>query len=251
MRTPLQGTLNVARFNWPYYAAAGAGAVLAAAGGRLVPNRRFALAKPLRGILKLGLFAGGVATLNSLLATYCVYDGSGYYDLDWLDHVPTPRRVLNVNAGFDELTGLLRVRYPAAEVVPVDFYDPETHTEASIARARAAYPPPPDTVALGRPAHVSRLAPANLIVAALSAHEIRDAAERADFFARLRARLLPGGRIVLVEHVRDLANALAYSVGVGHFHTRAEWQATFDGAGLRVVDERRHTPFLRVITLAA
>ena len=244
MRTPLQGTLNVVRFNWPFYAAAGAGALAAAALVRLAP-------KPISTLAKLGGLAGATVTLNSLLATYYVYDASDYYELDWLDHVPTPRRVLNVNAGFDELTGLLRARYPTAEVVPVDFYDPDTHTEASIARARAAYPPPADTVALGRPAHVSRLGPADLIVAALSAHEIRDAAERTDFFARLRERLLPGGRIVLVEHVRDIANTLAYSFGVGHFHLRAAWQATFDGAGLQVFDERRHTPFLRVITLAA
>ena len=103
MRTALQGTLNVVRFNWPFYAAAGAGAALAAVGMRLAPTLRFALAKPLRGVAGLGLLAGGTVTLNSLLATYYVYDGSGYYDLDWLEHVPTPRRVLNVNAGFDEL----------------------------------------------------------------------------------------------------------------------------------------------------
>lgn len=163
----------------------------------------------------------------------------------------TRRGPINVNAGFDELTPLLRERFPAAEVVPVDFYDPAIHTEPSIARARAAYPPPSDTLTLRHPAHIGRLAPADLILLALSAHEIRDAGGRVEFFARLRERLTPGGRVVLVEHLRDVANAIAYTVGVAHFYSRATWRATFDGAGLRIVDERRHTPFLRIFTLAA
>ena len=177
-RKPLQGTLNVARFNWPFYLGAGVAAGVAAVSIRLAP-------KPWSTLARLGLLAGGLATVNSLLATYYVYDASGYYELGWLDGIAeAPGRILNVNAGFDELTASLRERYAGAEVVPVDFYDPDTHTEASIARARAAYPPPPDTVVLGKPAHVSQLAPCDLIVAALSAHEIRDEAERIDFFER-------------------------------------------------------------------
>ena len=250
MRPPLRGTLNVVRFNWSFYLGAGVAAGCAAAVMGLAPKQASAPVGWLRPLAKAGLALGGLATVNSLLATYYVYDASGYFRLGWLDGLPPPRRLLNVNAGFDELTQLLRERYPAAEVAPVDFYDAATHTEASIARARAAYPPPEGTVQLGRPAHVSRLQPADLIVAALSAHEIRDEAERVDFFARLRGRLTPSGHIVLVEHLRDFANALAYTVGVGHFHSRTTWQRTFEGAGLRVVGERQHTPFLRVITLA-
>ena len=251
VRRPLQGTLNVVRFNWPFYAAAAAGALAAEVVVRLAPKR-------VRPLVRAAQFVGLTAAVASLAVTYRVYDASGYYRLSWLAdalaasgfRAPAPMRLLNVNAGFDELTALLRERYPSAEVVPVDFYDPARHTEPSISRARAAYPPPTDTVTLRHPAEVSRLGPADLLLAALSAHEIRDEAERIDFFTRLRVRLRPGGRIVIVEHLRDLPNALAYTLGVGHFHTRATWQRTFDGAGLRVLDERSHTPWLRVITLA-
>ena len=251
VRHPLQGTRNVLRFNWPFYVGAAAGALLAEGAVRLAP-------KPSKPLLRAGQCLGVAAALASVTATYWVYDASGYYQLRWLGEAlrasgferDRALRVVNLNAGFDELTEHLRWRYPAAEVVPVDFYDPTRHTERSIARARRAYPAPVETVTLADPTDLERLPLADLILAALSAHEVRDESERVTFFSALGRCLEPGGRIVLVEHLRDVPNALAYTLGVGHFHSRATWQRTFSAAGLRVLDERRHTPFLRVITLA-
>ncbi len=249
-RSAFQGLGNVVRFNWPFYAAA---AVALAVGTGVAAW----LGPTFLGGLAVGfLIAGALVTLASLVATYWVYDASGFYDLAWLPQVlresgmtTLPRRIINVSAGFDEMTLLLRERYPAADVVPVDFYEPALHTEPSIARARAAYPSPADTVQIETSRAAGALGRADLVVAAMSAHEVRDEAERVAFFAQLREVIGERGRVVVVEHLRDLPNALAYTIGVNHFHARETWLRTFAGAGLEVLDERRHTPFLRIFTL--
>ena len=124
------------------------------------------------------------------------------------------------------------------------------HTEVSIRRARRAYPPFPGT----RP--VSTRAPLplpdhaiDLAVAFLAAHEIRDPAERAAFFREIRRVTRPTGRVVVVEHLRDPANFLAYTVGFLHFHSRRAWRATFRAAGLQVAQEIKITPFLTAFIL--
>ena len=249
-RSAFQGLGNVVRFNWPFYGAAAVGLLVGTAVAVW-------LGATFLGGLAVGfLIAGALVTFGSLIATYWVYDASGFYELAWLPQVlrasgrtTPPQRIINVNAGFDELTLLLRERYPAADVVPVDFYDAELHTEPSIARARQAYPSPADTLQIETHRAAQQLGSADLVVAAMSAHEVRDEAERVAFFAQLRDVIGDDGRIVVVEHLRDVPNALAYTIGVTHFHTYDTWLRTFAGAGLDVLDERRHTPFLRIFTL--
>ena len=41
------------------------------------------------------------------------------------------------------------------------------------------------------------------------------------FFRELKRVLAPGGRVIVTEHLRDLANIAAYSIGAWHFHQRA------------------------------
>ena len=250
LRTPFQGLGNVVRFNWPFYGAAAAGVAVGSACA-------YTLRGSWLGRVAAGLVAGGAAvTASSLVATWWVYDGSGFYDLAWLPQVlrdsgttTRPSRIVTISAGFDEVTLLLRDKYPEAEIVPADFYDPALHTEPSIARARTAYPSPMDTVQIETHRAAGTLGNADLIVTSLSAHEVRDEAERIAFFAQLREMIGERGRIVVVEHLRDLPNALAYTIGVGHFHSHAAWLRTFAGADLCILDERRHTPFLRLFTL--
>jgi ubiquinone/menaquinone biosynthesis C-methylase UbiE len=247
VRKPWQGLANIVRFNWHFYALA-LGLVLAlglAAG--LLPT-------PLGCYAGFGIVLVVAPMLVSLAVSTYVYDFAGLYELGWLPAawVPAPgATVLSVSAGFDEISPVLRQRWQPGQLLAVDFYDPARHTEVSIRRARLAYPPPPGTLAASTRALPLPAATAATTVAFLAAHEVRDTAERTAFFAELRRVTQPEGTIIVVEHLRDTANFLAYTIGFLHFHSRRAWLATFRAAGLRVAQEIKITPFITAFILRA
>lgn len=220
-RTPHQGLWTVVRFNWHFFAIAGAAVVILAAAGF------WWLAVP-----------GLLAVVIPLLATSYAYDRSGLYDLRWLDMTGVDTAA-NIHAGFDETTGLLRDRFPTVSWHVFEFYDPEKHTEISIRRARTVSTPDPATIAISSeriPLPDHALDRALLI---LAAHEIRDPAERTGFFRELKRVVKPEGGVIVVEHLRDAANLLAYGPGAFHFLTRAAWTATFGESGWEISREFR------------
>jgi SAM-dependent methyltransferase len=73
---------------------------------------------------------------------------------------------------------------------------------------------------------------------------MRRPADRAALFAELRRVCAPGGRVVIVEHLRDAANFLAFGPGFFHFLPRRVWTEEPRGC-LALVGELPLTPFLR------
>lgn len=243
-RTRFQGVQNILRFNWPFFALA-AGGVAAAL--LLAPW----LPAGLQLLVYLGCAGAGLSVAVSLGVSYYVYDRSPLYRLAWTTHlrVPPGGTLVNINAGFDETSALLRARFPAATLRVLDFYNPVRHTEASIRRARQAYPPYPGTEAVMTTALPLPDQSADAICVFFAAHEVRDETERIAFFRELRRALQPGGRIAVTEHRRDVPNFLAYNVGFLHFYDRAAWARTFAGAGLRVAAQVEDIPFVTTFIL--
>lgn len=54
---------------------------------------------------------------------------------------------------------------------------------------------------------------------------------------------------MLVEHVRDLANALAFGPGCLHFYSERTWQREWLAAGFRCRQHFRITRFVRGFVL--
>lgn len=241
-RGPLAGVGNIMRFNWPFYALAAGAALLLGAAAAWGPTG-------LRVYAGLALLAVLLPAGLSLLASWYVYDYSTLYRFSWLPAAPAPRQIVNVHAGFDETSARLRARFPAAALQVFDFYDPQLHTEASIRRARAAVAPYPGTVAVRPSALPLPTAGTDHLFVLLAAHEIRDPDQRVAFLRELGRVLAPAGRAVVVEHLRDPANFLAYTVGFLHFYSRATWLRAFRAAGLQLESELKITPLVSAFIL--
>ena len=243
MRKPFQGVGNIIRFNWHFYLLA-----LVAVAAILLLDYYTHGAYPFFKNILLLLIIG--STGITLLVSMYVYDFSGLYQFKWIKNTGGDiSTIVNINAGFDETSALLKEKFEGSELIVLDFYDPALHTEISIERARKAYPPYPGT-RLVKTNHLPlEDSSADRIFVILSAHEIRNKAEQVLFFGELERILKPGGEIAVTEHLRDWPNFLAYNMGFFHFHSKKSWYRTFQQAGLDLAKEIKITPFITTFML--
>ncbi|MGB4772276.1 MAG: methyltransferase domain-containing protein [Chitinophagaceae bacterium] len=238
------GIYKVVRFNWHFYV------IAVVVLGLLI----FFLSNT-SGWLNIGgwilVLMAMLSVLISLLVTFYVYDLSGLYDLSWLKHpaLGSHASIINIHAGYDETTELIVSKFPNAEVEVFDFFDPKKHTEVSIQRARILYPSFPGTRNISTEHIPLANKTADLILLIFAAHEIRDDEERRRFFVECGRILKSQGHIVVVEHLRDLPNALAYNIGFFHFHSSHTWEETFKTAGLSVLEKRKINTFVNLYIL--
>jgi SAM-dependent methyltransferase len=171
------------------------------------------------------------------------------YTFKWIAPTDQNKIIVNIHAGFDETSGLIRQKFIGSELTVLDFYDPLKHTEISIKRARKVYPACPGTIPVSSTNLPLKDNSADIIFAILSAHEIRNDKERIRFFTELKRIIRPDGQIYVTEHLRDRVNFLAYNIGFLHFHSHRTWLDTFSGAGLQVNNEIKITPFISTFIL--
>lgn len=244
MRKPFQGVWNIVRFNWHFYVLSfGVVLLLLLLSSYSNPTFRlysFAVA-----------FLIFLPTFISLSVSYYVYDLSGLYNLNWVtDFIDTERNtIVNINAGFDETSILLKNKFPNAELLVYDFYDPKKHTEVSIKRARKAYALFPNTKFVNANNLPTLDNSADKIFIIFAAHEIRNEQERIEFFKELKRILKPTGEILITEHLRDVPNFLAYNIGFLHFYSKQNWLQVFEMTGFSIKSEQKITPFISTFTL--
>jgi SAM-dependent methyltransferase len=241
-RKPFQGVMSIISFNRHYYFLA-LFLVLILVSASIFSDTYQTL------FIVLGALTFLAAAIP-VVASWYIYDYAPLYSFPWLCNFDlNEMSVLNVNAGFDETTTLLKAKFPAAEITVYDFYNAKKHTEKSIQIAREKYPPFPGTVLV----NTTRLPAADnafdYIVVTLAAHEIRDAAERTAFFSELKRVLKSDGKIFVTEHLRDSWNFAAFNIGFFHFHSKKSWLSTFTAAGLEVEEEHKATLFITTFIL--
>jgi hypothetical protein len=244
IRTPYQGVWNIIRFNWHFYAVAiAASVVLLLASAWL--DRTLSLTSAAIAVVII------LSTFLSLFVSHYIYDRSELYNFIWLKTVSgkTPETIANIHAGFDETSSILRIHFPKATLRVFDFYDAEKHTEISIERARKAYRPWDGTLKITTDDLPLAANSTDLIVNIFALHEVRDSGERAGFLELQAAALSAEGRCIVVEHLRDTVNFLAYNVGFIHFLSAISWRANFSQAGLVLEKEFKVTPFISVFIL--
>ena len=213
----------------------------------------FAIHQPfIRWCIGLGIAAAIYFIIASLIASYLNYDHSDLYKLrDW----PTKSFPANlasaviIHAGFDPASGAFRARFPNACVRVLDFFTPAETTEASIQLAHRLNPPtrPQEHTALD--AWPVDTASQDAVMALSATHEIRDDTRRASFFREAKRIIRPGGRVVVIEQLRDLPNFLCFGAAAFHFLSHRTWLRSFRDGGLVLEREFSITPFVRVFVL--
>lgn len=242
IRKPFQGVLNIIRFNWHLYVLAFVFILFLV----LIGDH---FDKDLKSFFSIVCILISLSIIISLLVSLYIYDLSGLYDLKWIGNQGNEKVILNINAGFDETSDLLKEKFYNSELIVLDFFDPIKHTEISIKRARKAYPPYPGTKQIVTTHLKIDNNSADNIFLILAAHEIRNENERIDFFKELNRIIKPTGQIYVTEHLRDVTNFIAYNIGFLHFYSKKSWLHTFAKANLFVKNEIKQTPFVSTFIL--
>lgn len=241
-RRPFQGVLNILDFNrhFYYYGVAVLIFGLCALYFLNLPN-----------IVSVFLVVGfAYGLLMPLIVSAYVYDFSGYYSLKWMDKyiIDNSRKlkVVNINAGFDETSFLIKDKLKNIELSVFDFYNEEDHTEPAIIRARSVSLTYPDTRQMSTDSIPMPDKSVDIVFLLSSAHEIRDFEEKVSFLSECNRICKPQGRVIMVEHLRDLPNFIAFTIGFTHFFSKGVWTKAFRYAGFGTIEEEKFTPFMSI-----
>ena len=241
-RRPFQGVLNILSFNRHFYFF-GIG-VLAL----LIASRGYVQWNDTLFWLVIAAFMYGL--LMPLLVSAYVYDFSGFYKFDWLkkviSHNESVDTIVNINAGFDETSFILESKFPKATLRVFDFYNAQRHTEPAIIRARKVTLFYPNTQSMESDSIPLESASVDIVFLLSAVHEIRLHDEKVMFLKECHRVIKPGGKVIMVEHLRDFPNFVAFTIGFTHFFSRATWKKVFAQAGFTTFEETKFTPFMSI-----
>ncbi len=241
-RKKFQGVLNILSFNRHFYIFGIA--VLALI---VISHQIFRWSDILYWIIIISFLYG---FMMPLLVSAYVYDFSGYYNFKWLKKCKIDesevKQILNINAGFDETSFIIKNNFPSAELKVFDFYDAERHTEPAIIRARKVSLVYPNTQQMKSNSMEMSDHSVDLIFLLSAVHEIRSNDEKIQFLKECHRVCKPNGKVIMVEHLRDLPNFFAFSVGFTHFFSKKIWKNAFKNSGFTTFEELKFTPFMSI-----
>ncbi len=240
--TRRSGAVRIFLYNWPVYSFTWTLALATVALSRFVPA--FA-AWP----IAIGACVALAWSFASLLVSFYVYDASALVSGSWVAKlIETSMPWATIHAGLDaevELDAVMRGQC----VARLDIFDPQIMTSPSITRARSVTPQAHEALRCSPRALALGDETCSAIVVAFTAHEIRDQRAREAFFCELHRALRPGGKALIVEHLRDFANFVSFGPGYLHFVSRSEWLRLAAHANFAIASETRVTPWVMALTL--
>jgi len=242
LRKPYQGVLNILNFNRHFYVFG-----LIALTLITISYSVFNWSNLLFWVVITAFLYGLIMPL--IISAY-VYDFSGYYNFDWLKKFKLidseEKQILNINAGFDETSFIIKNNFPKSELKVFDFYDSKKHTEPAIVRARKVSLTYPNTKQISPESIPLKDNSVDLIFLLSAAHEIRSQNEKIQFLKECNRVCKANATIIMVEHLRDFPNFLAFTIGFTHFFSKKTWKDAFEKAGFTIFQEQKFTPFISI-----
>lgn len=241
-RLKFQGVLNILSFNRHFYVL---GLIVLA----LIIGSRFVFDwnQNLFWLVIFGFLYG--LTMPLIISAY-VYDFSGFYNFEWLKRIDLDDTAenlnLNINAGFDETSYIIKSILPNSELQVYDFYNAKQHTEPAIIRARKVSLVYPNTQQINSSTIPLKDNSVDNIFLVSAIHEIRKQEEKVLFLKECRRVCKSNGNVIMVEHLRDLPNFFAFTIGFTHFFSKATWEMAFKDAGFESINESKFTPFMSI-----
>lgn len=241
-RRNFQGVLNILSFNRHFYVL-GFFALGLIIGSKLIFNWS-------NSLYWLAVIAFIYGLTMPLIVSAYVYDFSGFYNFDWLKKLniddAKSNLNLNINAGFDETSFIIKKILPQSELQVYDFYNAKQHTEPAIIRARKVSQFYPDTKQINSKSIPLDDHSVDNIFLFSAIHEIRKQDERVQFLKECRRVCKPTGNVIMVEHLRDFQNFIAFTIGFTHFFSKDTWKKSFTDAGFTSFQEAKFTPFMSI-----
>ena len=241
-RRKFQGVLNILSFNRHFYIY-GLIALALIIASKLIFN----WPDLLFWIVILAFLYG---LIMPLIVSAYVYDFSGYYDFTWLKKQnigdSDTNQFLNINAGFDETSFIIKNMFPKSDLRVFDFYNAAQHTEPAIIRARKVSLVYPNTQQIVSNSIPLKDKSVDAIFLLSAAHEIRSQEEKVQFLKECHRLCKQNGKVIMVEHLRDFPNFLAFTIGFTHFFSKKTWQKAFEKAGFSTFAESKFTPFMSI-----
>ncbi len=241
-RRNFQGVLNILSFNRHFYVFG-----LIALALIIISYLLFSWSVLLFWIVILAFLYG---LIMPLIVSAYVYDFSGYYNFDWLKNYKftdlDDKQILNINAGFDETSFIIKNNFPKSDLKVFDFYNANQHTEPAIIRARKVSLVYPNTEQILSNCIPLKDNSVDLIFLLSAAHEIRTQEEKIQFLKECNRVCKPTGNVIMIEHLRDFPNFVAFTIGFTHFFSKNIWKKAFQGAGFSTFEEQKFTPFMSI-----
>ncbi len=241
-RRNFQGVLNILSFNRHFY-------VYGLITLVLIIGSRHIISWP-DSLYLVVIFAFIYGLIMPLLVSAYVYDFSGFYTFDWLKKMniedTKDNLNLNINAGFDETSFIIAKLLPLSKLQVYDFYNASQHTEPAIIRARKVSLVYPNTRQINSNSIPLPDHSVDNVFLISAIHEIRRHDEKLQFLKECRRVCKPKGNVIMVEHLRDFPNFVAFTIGFTHFFSKAIWKKAFEEAGFNSIKETKFTPFMSI-----
>ncbi|MEG1591070.1 class I SAM-dependent methyltransferase [Chryseobacterium sp.] len=197
----------------------------------------------LSGLIILNIFA-------ALLASYILYDNSDLYELNNLKGIVDWNKTENVvlvHASFDPLSKSLEEKYSNLNLTVCDIFGNRHEQEKGIETSKKIFPPNPKEIKIKPHQLPFEDHSQNVILAITALHEILDHDQRVLFFKEAKRVLKDDGLIVISEQFRDFTNFLFFNIGAFHFLSKKQWKKAISESGLKILENKKITPFANML----